>query len=145
MTNLFDYDILGYVNVARWSSGQDTSLSRWEHGFDSRTGHQRTKHSKRSAFFVLWRPTLHRTLHRIASRFGIGFANLTKGRSVLARELLGKFSSRSEPSRFSHCFLRSAKHSFFVLMLSFRRNRQRFTCLQRKLPPIRGGKGNLGT
>ena len=28
---------------------------------------------------------------------GIGFANLTKGPSVLARELLGKFSSQSEP------------------------------------------------
>ena len=31
--------------------------------------------------------------------FGIGCANLAKGRSVLARELLDKFSSQSEPSR----------------------------------------------
>ena len=31
--------------------------------------------------------------------FGIGCANLAKGRSVLAQELLDKFSSQSEPSR----------------------------------------------
>ncbi len=37
--------------MARWSSGQDTSLSRWEHGFDSRTGHQKEKHlASRGAF-----------------------------------------------------------------------------------------------
>ena len=31
-------------NKAHWSSGQDASLSRWKLGFDSRMGHQRTKH-----------------------------------------------------------------------------------------------------
>ena len=40
----------------------------------------------------------------------IGFANLTQGRSVLAQELLGKFSSRSEPSRL---FFESAKSTPF--------------------------------
>ena len=40
LTKFFQYDILFYVDTARWSSGQDVSLSRWKHGFDSRTGHQ---------------------------------------------------------------------------------------------------------
>ena len=33
---------------ARWSSGQDASLSRWKHGFDSRTGHQKRRWSSKA-------------------------------------------------------------------------------------------------
>ena len=47
-------------NKAHWSSGQDASLSRWKLGFDSRMGHQRTKHLEWGAFFVLWWPIRHR-------------------------------------------------------------------------------------
>ena len=31
------------LNKARWSSGQDASLSRWNQGFDSPTGHLERK------------------------------------------------------------------------------------------------------
>ena len=36
--------------LARWSSGQDTALSRREQGFDSLTGH----HLKRKAIAMRW-------------------------------------------------------------------------------------------
>ena len=38
--------------MARWSSGQDASLSRWKHGFDSRTGHQKRKHPNKFGCFL---------------------------------------------------------------------------------------------
>ena len=44
--------------MARWSSGQDASLSRWKHGFDSRTGHQkRSAHHSVCTSFLLSRTT----------------------------------------------------------------------------------------
>ncbi len=44
-------------NKARWSSGQDASLSRWKHGFDSRTGHQKRKAHQSVCFFFFARPS----------------------------------------------------------------------------------------
>ena len=46
--------------MARWSSGQDTALSRRKHGFDSRTGHHENKKAlaKASAFLFLIKSTL---------------------------------------------------------------------------------------
>ena len=38
--------------MARWSSGQDASLSRWKHGFESRTGHQKRKHPNKFGCFL---------------------------------------------------------------------------------------------
>ena len=43
--------------MAHWSSGQDASLSRWKHGFDSRTGHQKkNKVQHRCTLFFFCRP-----------------------------------------------------------------------------------------
>ena len=51
LTFLFWCGILNTVDTARWSSGQDVSLSRWKHGFDSRTGHQNKKGVQKHSFF----------------------------------------------------------------------------------------------
>ena len=53
LTFLFWCGILNTVDTARWSSGQDVSLSRWKHGFDSRTGHQNEKAPQKWCFFIL--------------------------------------------------------------------------------------------
>ena len=52
----FIYGIL-HKQSARWSSGQDASLSRWKRGFDSPTGHHNTKDA-------LWRLLCYENLYR---------------------------------------------------------------------------------
>ena len=52
--------------MARWSSGQDASLSRWKHGFDSRTGHQ--KKNTHRVVCVLFLSTPSRGLEHAAKR-----------------------------------------------------------------------------
>ena len=45
--------------MARWSRGQDTALSRRNHGFDSRTGHQQTIcKTPARAFYIYMRTQL---------------------------------------------------------------------------------------
>ena len=39
-------------DAARWSSGQDASLSRWKLGFDSRMGHHKEKHDAKRRVFL---------------------------------------------------------------------------------------------
>ncbi len=60
---------------------------------DSRLSHQNKKEGIYPLFFVfVWDEEFNPSLEHLCSR--IGCANSTKGRSVLARELLGEFSSR---------------------------------------------------
>ena len=75
--------------VKRLRHGPFTAVTwvRFPYGSPKQKGVQ--KHS----FFVLPMRT-HRRIHHRACAW-IGFANLTKGRSVLAQELLGKFSAES--------------------------------------------------
>ena len=47
------YNTKAVKQTARWSSGQDASLSRWKHGFDSRTGHQKRQVSFEACLFLL--------------------------------------------------------------------------------------------
>ena len=78
--------------MARWSSGQDASLSRWKHGFDSRTGHQKRRAPIiRCSSFLLMRLAQEHTQN--AKRFEYGFAFEPKAVGELAHQRLGKKSS----------------------------------------------------
>ena len=55
MTGIVCYNIQAVRQTARWSSGQDASLSRWKRGFDSPTGHQKNDNFVRDCrFFFLF-------------------------------------------------------------------------------------------
>ena len=64
--------------------------------------------------FLFEIPSLYRIVLPLREAQGNRFANSTKGRSVLARELLGEFSSRSEPSG---TIIRSAPNRVLLVLV----------------------------